>query len=228
MWKGWDQKSRQNAGSLCVPRDQSTGKCGPWKEEQTPESHSSIDQVHREVRTAPNVANAPSLSKQLETGRLPQMLAGYFSTSMSLYLAVQGWWHLHEAFFPLLFPIERTCFTWHLSMYLSSMAMYGHVTQQDNGEEVHIRENAACIFLSGPILWSLCSGDWGRHEKGKLLSPSFSRGSPVQTFAESLDPPCLLPGLSHGNSCVRPLRIKGLISCCRNHPNNSITSIAEK
>lgn len=62
-----------------------------WKEEQTPESHSSIDQVHREMRTAPNVANAPSLSKQLETGRLPQMLAGYFSTSMSLYLAVQGW-----------------------------------------------------------------------------------------------------------------------------------------
>lgn len=42
------------------------GKGGPWKEEQTPESHSSIDQVHREVRTAPNMANAPSLGEQLE------------------------------------------------------------------------------------------------------------------------------------------------------------------
>lgn len=52
--------------------------------------------------------------------------------------------------------------------------------------------------------------------------------SPVQTFAESLDTPCLLPGFSQGNSCVRPLRIKGLISCYLNHPNNSITSTAEK
>ena len=67
------------------------------------------------------------------------------------------------------------------------------------------------FFSQDPYLGPYVQVIEGDMKKGKLLSPSFSRGSPVQTFAESLEIPCLLPGLSHGTVVLFQVKKKVLL-----------------